>query len=453
MNLDNFFKAKSIAIIGVSRDPNKVGHVIFRNFIDAKFEGNIFIVNPNADEILGYEAHPSVLKIKDKIDLAIIATPASTTPRLLNECGKKGIKDVIIISSGFKEIGNIKLDMQLERIARKYKIKIIGPNCLGCFDAYTQLDSLFLPRYRLKRPPRGHISFVTQSGAIGSVILDLAAKEGYGFAKFISYGNALNIDESDIIKYLASDNETKVICLYIEAIQNGKKFLKIAKEITKIKPIIAIKGGLTEEGSKATLSHTGSLAGIAEIYEAAFKQANVIIAKSLEEMFSYARILERTVMPKGKKIMVITNGGGYGILATDSIIKNNLELAELTSETKKSLKKEFPKIVAIKNPLDLLGDATTSRYKIAIDYCLKDKNIDIMLLVILYQTPLITTDILDVVTEANDMAKKPIVVVSTGGEFTDVMRRALEQNNVPCFTFPNGAVKAIKQLVSYYEHR
>ncbi len=450
MDLANFFDAKNIAIVGVSRNPNKIGHVIFRNLIDGDFNGNIFVVNPNVQSILGYISYRNISQIKEKIDLVVIAVPAKQAVKVVNECGRRKIKDIIIISSGFREIGNIKLDNALQKAIKKYKLRVIGPNCLGVLNTKNKLDTLFLPHYRLNRPKQGGISFVCQSGAIGSTTLDLASKEGYGFAKFISYGNAIDIDESDLVEYLANDQDTKVICLYIEAIKDGKKFIRIMKEITQKKPIIVVKGGLTKEGNKATLSHTGSLAGSAEVYLAAFKQTEMIYAESLEDMFNYAKILEISIRPKNDRIQIITNGGGYGIICTDAIIKNNLRMAELSKESKRILKKYFPPTVIIDNPIDLTGDATTERYGISIEACLNDKNIDILLLVVLYQTPLITTDIVDVITEFKDMQKKPIIVVSTGGEFTQILKESLQNNGVPCFTYPENAVRSIKALVDHY---
>ncbi len=446
MNLDNFFCAKNIAIIGVSRDPKKVGHVILRNFLDGGFQGKIFIVNPNADKIIGYKAYKSVLDIEEKIDLAVISVPAPAVPEVVRECGKKGIRDVIIVSSGFKEEGNYSLDKRLESLLKKYKIRCIGPNCLGCFDAHTKLDTLFLPRYRLSRPKEGGISFVCQSGAIGSAILDLATEQGYGFSKFISYGNAMSIDESDLIEYLGKDEKTKVICLYVEGIKDGKKFMRIASKVSSKKPIIAIKGGTTDQGSKAIMSHTGSLAGSADIYHGAFKQSNMVIADTLGKMFHFAKIFEKCIKPKGKRIQVITNGGGYGILSSDAIVKNGLNMAKLNRESVKAIKKLGLKT---ENPLDLLGDATTERYKTAINIAMSDPNVDIILLVVLYQTPLVTTDIVDVIIEANDLKKKPIIVVSTGGEFTELLKKNVEANNVSCYTFPEEAVESIAKLVEY----
>jgi len=450
MDLEGFFKAKNIAIVGVSKDSKKVGHVIFRNLLDANFRGNIYLVNPHAYEILNREVYKSLTEIRDHVELVVIAVPAKKVLDVVKDCGKKNIKNVVIISSGFKEIGNEKLELQLKELITKLKINMIGPNCLGVFDVNTKVDTLFLPRYRLKRPSPGGISFISQSGAVGSAILDLATKENYGISKFVSYGNATTIDESDILEYLGNDKETKVICMYIEGVRDGGKFLEIAKKVSKIKPVIVIKGGVTEEGKKATLSHTGSLAGTAEVYYGAFKQSGLIIAHSLNEMFNYAKILEKSIIPKGDRVQIITNGGGYGILSADAVVKNNLKLAELSKDTVKNLKKVMSEIVIVSNPMDLVGDATTERYQVAIENCLNDKNIDILLVNLLYQTPLVSTDIVDIITELNDLKKKPIIVVSTGGEFTELLKKSLENNNIPCYTFPEEAVNSIKALVDYY---
>jgi len=448
MNLDNFFKAKSVAIIGVSSVPAKVGHVILKNLIDAKFSGRIYPISVNGGEILGHKVLKNVCEIKGRVDLAVIAVPAAVVLNVVKDCGKKGIKDVVMITSGFSEIGNHKLKDQLAALLTKYGIKMVGPNCLGVFDAYTKLDTLFLPRYRLTRPAPGGISFVCQSGAAGSALLDLASKEGYGFAKFVSYGNALNVDEADIIEYLDRDPQTKVICLYVEGVKDGKKFVQVCKKAKK--PIIAIKGGISAAGAAATLSHTGSLAGNGAVYGGIFRQCGIIQAHRLEDMFHYARILEKSIKPRGNRVQVITNGGGYGILCTDAIIENGLEMAKMDKKVLAVLKKKFPPIVTVANPMDLVGDADTERYRVALDAAVNDKNVDVVLLVLLYQTPKISTDIIDVVTEYNSMKKKPIVVISTGGEFTELLKKNLEENGVISFTFPGQAVDAVRVLCGYY---
>lgn len=449
MDFDNFFSARNIAIVGVSRDTKKVGHIIFRNFIDAEYKGNIYPVNVKAEEILGHKVYKSILDIPGKLDLVIIAVPAEFVFSVLDECYKKKVKHVVMVTAGFKETGNMEGEKKLEGLLEKYGIKVIGPNCLGTFDAYSKLDSLFLPRYRLSRPKPGGISFVCQSGAVGASILDLATEKGYGFSKFVSYGNAINVDESDLLEYLGEDKNTKVICLYVEGVIDGKKFIDIAKKVSSKKPIVALKGGKTEEGSKAAMSHTGSLAGSADIYSAIFRQCGIIEVNSLEEMFDAAKMLEKVKKPKGQRVLIVTNGGGYGILSTDALIKNGLKLATLSKESEEVLKKALPRVAA-HNPIDLLGDANTESYKTALDIGMADENTDAILILVLYQTPLVGTDVVDVIVEANDMKKKPIIVVSAGGEFTEVLMKSVESNNVPTYHFPDNAIRALRHLVDYY---
>jgi len=445
MNLDPFFHAKSIAVIGASREPGKVGNTILKQLMGRGFK--LYPINPNSDKILGLKSYASVLQIPATVELAVIATPGATVPTILDQCGKKGITHVVIISAGFKEIGNLKLEKDLQDKLKGNKITCIGPNCLGIYDAHTKLDMLFLPKERLRRPKAGTISFISQSGATGSAVLDLAAYENYGFAKFISYGNAANVDESDLLEYLAEDPDTKVICMYVEGMKNGKKFMKVAKKCKK--PIIVIKGGVTEAGSKAAKSHTGSLAGSADVYFGAFKQANVITAHKMEELFEFAKLLEKiNVRAMGERVQIITNGGGYGILVADSIEHYGLKLAK-PGKPIKLLQKEFPSTVVLHNPIDVLGDATNQRYELVINAALKDTNNDSIVLVILTQTPRIDENLVNIVKKAYKKAHKPVVLVTTGSEYAIKLKKAFEEAGLPCFTFPENAVRALAAYTHY----
>ncbi len=452
--MKQFFAPRSLAVIGASRHPNKVGHVILKNLITAGFKGKLYPINPEAHHILNLPCYPSVLAIKENIETAIIATPASTTPAILEECGQKGITHIIMVTAGFSEIGNHELEKTIHSILKKYHMRMIGPNCLGTLDAYSGCDNLFLPHSRLTRPKPGVISFICQSGAVGSATLDLLSKEEMRFAKFVSYGNALDVDESDLLHFLGNDPKTKIICLYIEGVKDGKKLMKTAQHITKKKPVIAIKGGITEAGARATLSHTASLAGTAAIYKAAFKQSNVIFAETLEDLFNYAKILEKCPKPKGPRVQIITNGGGFGILATDSLSTYGLQLKEPSEKTKEWLRKRVSPEAAIHNPIDLTGSVTTEQYKHALKAVLEEKNVDMVLLIVLLQTPLITPEIIDIIKQAkNHRSKKPIIVISTGGNFTEMYTRQIEELGVPCYAYPNNAARAIKALYDYYHNR
>ncbi|MEK6909195.1 MAG: CoA-binding protein [Nanoarchaeota archaeon] len=448
--LDNFFKPTSVAIIGASRNPAKIGHVIMKNMVDGGFRGRVFPINPEAKDIMGYKVYKSVTNVNEEIDLAIISVPSEYVIKVIDECNKKKIKDVLIVTAGFGEVGNHELEDKLREKLDKYGMRCIGVNCLGVFDAHNKFDTLFLPRYRLTRPKAGGISFVCQSGAIGSAILDIAGYSGYSFSKFVSYGNATQLDESDIIEYLLHDINTKVICLYVEGIKDGEKFFEILKETTKHKPVIVLKGGLTDAGMKAAVSHTGSLAGNKDVFFGILNQTNAIRADSLEEMFHIAALFEKKVNFESNRIQIITNGGGYGIISTDAIsASKHLKMADMSSITAGEIRKKTPGHMNVGNPLDLLGDATTERYRDALNATLDDKNVDGVLFIVLYQTPLVTTEIVEVITEAHHNSKKPIVVVSTGGEFTELLSRSLMERGIPVFNFPTETIMALDKVVAY----
>lgn len=449
-DLQGFFKPTSVAIVGASRNPAKVGHVILKNLIDGGFKGLVFPVNPEASNLLGYRAYSSLTKIDEQIDLAVIAVPAEFVLSVIDDCKKKKIKDVLIVTAGFGEIGNLALEQKLKMKLDAYGMRCIGVNCLGVFDAYHNFDTLFLPRYRLTRPKPGGISFVCQSGAIGSAILDIASTSGYKFSKFVSYGNATQVDESDLLEYLTNDETTKVVCMYVEGIKNGDKFFEALKKATLKKPVIVLKGGLTDAGKNATMSHTGSLAGDSAVFFGILEQTNAIRANSLEEMFHIAALVEKGVHFGSNRLQIITNGGGYGILSTDAIASSkHVKMATLSQQSVAEIKKFAPEHMNVGNPLDLLGDATTERYRQAIEACISDSEVDGLVVVALYQTPLLTTEIVEVISEAHNNSKKPIIVVSTGGEFTDLLSRSLRERGLPVFSFPDEAIVALDKLIAY----
>ena len=447
--LDCFFDPESVAVIGASRNPKKVGHVIFRNFIEGKYRGRLYPVNPKVDVLLGHKCYPNVLKIPEKVDLAVISIPAPMVPKAMEECGRKKIPAVIIISGGFKEIGNSDLEDEVVRILKKYNIRVIGPNCVGVFDPYSEVDTFFLPRYKLERPGEGNIAFISQSGALGSVVLDWMSMKGYKISKFVSYGNAADVDEADMIEYLARDKKTSVICAYFEGVKQGRKFYDIVSGVSGKKPVIALKGGKTKEGTGAVSSHTGSLAGQSEIYSAAFEQSGVIEADSLEDIFDFARVLSTQPAPKGNRVQIITDGGGFGVLTTDWIIKNGLRLAEMSKNSIRGMRKVFPERVVLGNPIDLIGDADVERYRIAMDAAMKDENVDMIAVITLFQIPTLTAEITDVISSFSEMNKKPVVVIAAGGRFTEVLKKSMEDMGVPTFSYPEKAARALRALHDY----
>ncbi len=450
-NLELFFNPKSVAIIGASRNPQKIGHIVLKNFVEEGYAGKIFPVNPEADQILNLKAHPSVKDIHEEIDAAVILTPAETVPKVLKECGEKKVKAVTIISSGFKEIGprGEKIENELKKIIEKYKLSVIGPNCLGIFDTASQVDMLFLPAYRLGRPQKGTIAFLTQSGAFGSVILDWAAQEGFGISKFISYGNAVDIDEVDLLEYLGTDNETKVITVYLEGANRARDLIEIGKKVSKIKPVLCLKAGGSARGIIATQSHTGSLAGSDEIYSAAFKQAGIIRVQTIEEMFDYARALATQPLMKSNKIAIITDGGGFGVMATDYAEKEGLIVEEVSAQTKKKMLKCTLPFATLHNPIDLTGSASGAMYRCALEATMEDKNIDGVLAILLFQPPNIESDVISHLLEVKVKYQKPLLVCSAGGNYTQLHRDILERSGIPTYPTPDRAIKSLAILHKY----
>jgi len=443
MSLDKFFNPKSIAVIGASRTAGKLGYTILEN-LKLSFNGKIYPINPNAGEILGLIAYPSVLDIKEPIELAVIVVPAELVKKILEECVKKKIGHIIIISSGFSEIGEKERELELKKV--KKDARIIGPNCIGVYK--KNLDMIFFPRNRLKRPPEGSISFITQSGAFGSILLDIMANDGVGVSKFISIGNKLDVDEIELIKYLEEDLSTRCIAIYLESIVDGEQFIKSAKKATKIKPIVAFKAGKTEKGIEAVASHTGALAGLSAVYSAAFKQAGIIEAKNSEEIFDFAKVLANQPVLKDNKIAVVTDGGGFGIVATDTAIQLGLELPSLSNESIKALKSFLPSYASTKNPIDLTGDATDERYQKALEVVLKDKNISGVVCIVLMQLPTLSDDIINVLRDCKVFGK-PITVCSAGGQYILERNRKLEAFGIPVYPSPERAVKALSVLYEY----
>ena len=445
---------KSVAIIGASDKLGKVGQVIMQNYIDVGFQGGLYPININAGEkILGRKAYKSILDVGKPIDLAVISIPAEAVPSALEECGKAKVKGVVIVSSGFSEVGNTKLQDEIVRIAKRYKLPVIGPNCLGVMDPRSRSDTLFLPTFKIDRPKIGSISFVSQSGSIGSSTLDLISGEGLGLARFISYGNAAVVDEVDILNYLAHDEDTKVVVFYLEGVKRGKEFIEVAKRVTKIKPVVIIKGGVTESGASAAHSHTAALAGSTQAYEAVFRQFGFSVAKNLEELLYFAKVFDTQPLSKGNRVAVITNGGGHGVLSTDAVYQNNLVMPELSKQTQTALRKIMPSIVNIRLPMDIGGDADDKRYEAALDLISKDPNVDMLMTVVLFQTPGADEKVAAMVAKYAANKEKPLVAIATGGEYTKSHVKIMEEQGVPVYESPDAAAAALSALYSYSKYK
>ncbi|MEK6941422.1 MAG: CoA-binding protein [archaeon] len=452
--LENLFFPKNVAVIGASAEPQSIGRAVFENFLQGSLADNTFPVNPNHAEILGKKSYKSIKDIPAEIDLALIVVPAKFVPQVLQECADKKTKAAIIISAGFAEIGEKKLTQQLQTIIDKNpKIRTIGPNCFGVTCPKNNLNTTFSASAKTGMPKEGTVSFLSQSGALGVAILDWMSTQEFGLSKFVSYGNAMDVDEADLLDYFSRDTDTKIITMYIEGVKEGRKFMKIAKKTSLKKPIVVLKGGVHDETHRATASHTGSLAGSTEVYEAMFRQTGIIQAKTLEELFSFAKILENEPLPKGNRVQIITNGGGFGIVTADAVLSEGMRLAQIDEKIKKVLRKTFPPTVTIANPLDLVGDADEKRYSLAINKALQDKNVDIIMVLVLFNTPAIDTGIVTELKKIRQKAKKPILVVTIGSHYTQQRRHELEQAGIITFAYPNVAARGIRALSDYAQFK
>jgi len=445
--LDYFFKARSVAVVGASTKPGKIGHEILRSLVEGDYKGNVYPVNPRAEKILGLRCYGSVLEIPDEVDLAVLSIPPKAVLKVVEECGKKGIKAIVIVSGGFKEIGpeGAEIERKCVEIARRYGMRIIGPNCIGIFDGDTRIDTFFQSRERMLRPPKGDIAFLTQSGTFGCAFLEWAAEDGIGISKFVSYGNRADVDEADLIRYLGGDPETKVIAIYAESISNGRKFMETCKEISKLKPIVVLKSGRTKEGSMAAVSHTGSIAGSYKIISSAFKQCGVVEVRTFEELYEVSKALSMLPLAAGPRIAMVTNGAGPCVMATDEIIQRGMKLAEYSEKTKKELRRQLPSYAQVGNPVDLTGSATVRDYEISIRALLEDLSVDILMVFFVFQDTPLGEEVVHLVPKMKKYGK-PIIAVAAGGPFTKKQSQELERRGIPVFSSPERAVAAAHAL-------
>lgn len=447
-NLKYVFEPSSIAVIGASPTTGKLGNVILKNILDSNFEGKVYPVNPKYENVLGLKCYRDVHSIDGRPDLAIFAIPAEFIPDVMEACGRKGVRGAIVLSAGFGEIGREDLDEKLYKVVKKYKIAMLGPNCLGALNPAKRVDTLFFPFHKLGRPRIGDISFVTQSGAVGSCIVDMAAYFGVGFAKFASYGNGLALDEADIIEYFGSDEHTKQILIYLEGTKDGRKLLEVLRRVGKKKPIIVLKAGKGGAASRAAFSHTGNIAGNYTAYQAAFRQAKVMEVNSLAELFHLVNAFSQP-LPKGNRVAVLTDGGGLGVLTADAIEAEGLKLAELSPATEKVIKEVLPPYGNVGNPIDLIADSGPEQYRKALDALLADENVDSIIVIVLFQAPALDSSILDIIVTASDQKRKPIFSVAVGGDYTNESRKVLDRYGVPSYDSPDFAVRALKKFTDY----
>ncbi|MFH2027844.1 MAG: acetate--CoA ligase alpha subunit [Nanoarchaeota archaeon] len=443
--LKNMFNPKTIAVIGASNKKGHVGYALMRNLISSEYDGIIYPINLKGRNSHGIKVHKSILDVPDQIDLAIIAIPANLVPSIIKECGKVKVKSMVIISAGFKEVGNDSLSDEVISLIRKYDIPTLGPNCLGFMKPSISLNASFAN----KMPLSGKIAFISQSGALGTAILDWSLKQNVGFSSFVSIGSMLDIQFHDLIDYFADDPQTSSLVIYMESLTNARKFLSAARAFARTKPIIILKVGRSSEGSKAAMSHTGSLTGNDAVFDAAFKRAGIIRVDTIGQLFNSAQTLAMQPRPKGKRLAIVTNAGGPGVIATDCLIANNGELAKLSPQTITRLNNILPPAWSKGNPIDVLGDADPKRYMEAMQICLDDDDIDGILIILTPQAMTDPSSVARGIVSLQNKGRKTILASWMGEDDVNEGRRILEKGSIPVYATPENAVKSFMILHDY----
>ena len=460
-DISYFFKPKSIAVIGASATPGKVGYNVLKNIIDSGYKGKLYPINPKTEKILGHKSFSNILEVPNQIDIVIFVIPAKSVNAAVEECGQKGVKGIVIISAGFKEVGGegVKREEELIKIAKKYKMRIIGPNCLG-FIGINYNGS-----FAANTPKKGNIAMISQSGAMLTGMMDYSMEQPFGFSCNISLGNKADLDEIDFIDFLSNDKETKVILCYLESIENGEKFLKIVPNAAKKKPIIILKAGVSDAGARAASSHTGALAGADIAYELAFNKCGVLRAKTISDLFDYGEIFLYQPIPKENSFAIITNAGGPGIVATDAFENEKLKLAQFSEQILHTLRDKLPSEAAIFNPVDIIGDASPERFEFTIKTIFGINNQSSQTTnnneITTYGALVIMSP--QAQTHPNDVAKiiydissrylqdKPIACSLIGGISIKEATKYLKDHQIPCYPFPERAAQSLKSLVKYSE--
>lgn len=434
--MDLFFNAKSVALIGASPEVGKIGNSVMESLAKHDYKGKVFPVNAKGyPEIMGVKAYKNLMEIEEPVDVVIVTVDLKFVPDLLVECGKKNIHNMVVISGGGKELGGERaaIEKRVQDLSRELKVRIIGPNCIGIFNGENRLDCAFQGHLRMLRPKQGNVSFLSQSGTVGIAFMETS--DAFGLSKMISYGNRSDVDEADMIHYLAQDPSTNVIGLYVEGLGDGRKFMNSAKNVIKQyqKPIVVFKNGRSTKGAKQAASHTGSLGGSFAVISGAFEQTGIISVDSYEELTSSLKALTWQPVPNGNKIAMVTNGAGPIIAAIDNFERLNLELAQLSDQTKKSFKEHYPATYVIGNPCDVTGSASADDYRFAIQAFMDDPNIDIIMPWFVFQDDPLEEKIVDILADFQKQKKKPILVGAMGGPFTEKISKKIEEFNIPVY--------------------
>ncbi|MBD2209078.1 bifunctional acetate--CoA ligase family protein/GNAT family N-acetyltransferase [Nostoc linckia FACHB-104] len=448
--LDFIFAPRNVAVIGATEKQGSVGRTLLWNLISSPFGGTVFPVNPKRNSILGIKAYPTIFDVPEKVDLAVIATPAATVPNIIADCVKVGVKSAIILSAGFKEAGpeGIALEQQILQQARLGNMRIVGPNCLGVMSPQSGLNATFASA--MARP--GNVGFISQSGALCTAILDWSFRENVGFSAFVSLGSMLDVGWGDLIYYLGDDPHTKSIVIYMESVGDARSFLSAAREVALTKPIIVIKAGRTEAAAKAAASHTGALAGSDKVLDAAFRRCGVLRVNSISDLFDMAEVLAKQPRPKGPRLTILTNAGGPGVLATDALISSGGEVAPISEQTRTALNEFLPTHWSHDNPVDILGDADPQRYTKALEIAAQDPNSDGLLVILTPQSmtdPTATAEQLKHYVESSQQKSqpvKPILASWMGGADVADGEMILNRQSIPTYAYPDTAARVFSYM-------
>ncbi len=458
MTIQTFFSPKGVVVIGASTSPEKLGYGVARNLIASGYRGAIHFVSQKQGELFERPIYSNLSDVPDPVDLAILIVPTQATPQTIEDCAKRGIKAAIIVSAGFREVGveGAALEGQCVEIGHALGVRLLGPNCIGTLDTHLPLDTTFL---QPPMPTQGGIGFISHSGAFAAAIVDWARGQGFGFSRIVSLGNQADVNETDVLPEVAKDEHTRVIVLYMESVSDGKKFVQAASEVTKHKPVIALKVGRFESGQKAAASHTGALAGSEAAFDAAFAKAGVLRADTAEQMFDWARALENCPLPRGKNMAILTNAGGPGVIAADSLETNGLLLSQLTESTLKALATTLPPFASIYNPVDMLASASPETYATCLKILLQDENVDGVLVILppppMFKTEEVAERIIEVITaqggvpaaeDGDGNRGKPVVIALMGSTLVEEARKTFQRSSIPTYPFPERAASALGAL-------
>jgi acetyltransferase len=449
-SLTPFFNAKGVAVLGASTNPKKLSYGIVENLLINGYQGEVYPVNPNATEILGKKAYASVADVPDPVELAVVVLPVTMIMETMEAIGKRGIKAVVIITGGFKELGpkGAQVENAVKQLAKSYGMRVVGPNCVGTMDVYTGLNSTFIKGM----PPAGPIAFISQSGAICGGVIDLIINSKIGFSYFASLGNEMDVTETDMLEYFAEDDNVKVIAMYVEGIQDGRRFVEVARKVSKKKPIVFIKAGKNDAGAKAVSSHTGSLAGSYTAYKAALRQAGVLEVDTIDQLFHLSWALGTQPLPKGKRVAMTTNAGGAAALAADSLDFNGFRLAQISPEIQTRLRERLNPSAQVSNPVDMLGSVSPDDYRWSLSNLNDDEGVDVMLPILVPQALVDTYGVAQAWVEVGKQTNKTFLTCLMGERSTAESEALLNLNGVPVYNYPDLAGPVLRGMWNYKEY-